>query len=129
MMNEPVDGSHGHHFVWKNLIPFAERSVGGNDEAAGFIAVCDKLEQNVGLLLSLFNETQIIQNEHPELVKFLQGVFELELLSSLLKLLYQDGAGVWRTRMPFSVRPWPMAAAKWVLPAPLAPNSSKLRAW
>ena len=41
VMDQPVDGGDGHHLIREDTAPFGERLVGGDDEAAGLVAVGD----------------------------------------------------------------------------------------
>jgi integrating conjugative element protein (TIGR03761 family) len=49
VMDQPVDGGDGHHVVREDAIPGAERLVGGDDHAAGLVAVGDQFEEHGGL--------------------------------------------------------------------------------
>lgn len=55
MMHQPVDGSHCHHFIREDAVPLREGLIGGNDDAAGLIAVRNEFEEDIGLLVSLFD--------------------------------------------------------------------------
>ena len=43
-MDQPVDGGDGHGFVREDLIPAAEGLVGGDGDAAVFVAPGDQIE-------------------------------------------------------------------------------------
>lgn len=93
-MNQPIDGGYGHHFIREDAIPFREGLVGCDDEAAGLISMGDELKQDICLLVTLFDITKIIQDEHTVFIEFLECIFELELFTGLLQLLHQGRGGV-----------------------------------
>ena len=48
-MDNTVDSSHGHQGVLKDLIPATEGLIRGDDQAAAFIPMSNKLKQDLGL--------------------------------------------------------------------------------
>ena len=48
-MDNAVDGSYRHQCIREDLIPVAKRLVRGNDQAAAFIAMSNKLKQDLRL--------------------------------------------------------------------------------
>ncbi len=44
VVNKPIYGSHRHHAVGEDMIPLTEWLVGGDDQTATFISVCNKFE-------------------------------------------------------------------------------------
>ncbi len=68
-MDQAVNCSHSHHAVRENLIPVTKRLVGRDDKTSRFIAVGNKLKQYLGLSITAFNVTQIIQNDESILIE------------------------------------------------------------
>lgn len=94
-MNQSVDGGDGHGFVREDLIPAAEGLVGGDGNAAVFIAPCDQLEEDAGLGLVLVGVGDVIKDDQVEPIQFGQGGLEDEITTGDLKLLHQiAGSGV-----------------------------------
>ena len=73
VMDQPVDGGDGHGFVREDLIPAAKGLVGGDGDAAVFVAPGDQLEEDAGLGLILVGVSDIIENDQVEPVQFGQG--------------------------------------------------------
>ena len=71
-MDEPINRGHRHNAVREDLIPFAERLIGRNDEAAAFVAVGDELEQDVSLRIRFFHIADIVNDEYPVFVPRIQ---------------------------------------------------------
>ncbi len=46
MVDEAVDGSERHGLVWKNMIPFPERLICGDQNGSMFVSVADKFEEH-----------------------------------------------------------------------------------
>ena len=94
-MNQSVDGGDGHGFVRKDLIPAAEGLVGGDGDAAEFVASGDQFEEDAGLGLVLVGIGDVIEDDQIEPVQFGQGCLEDEIPAGDLELLHQiAGSGV-----------------------------------
>ena len=52
-MDKSVDGGQGHGLVGKDLGPFAEGLVGGDQNGTAFVASADQFEENAGFGLVL----------------------------------------------------------------------------
>jgi hypothetical protein len=61
MMDQAVDGGDGHGLVGKDLIPAAERLVGGDGNAAVFIASGDQFEEDAGFGLILVGIGDVVE--------------------------------------------------------------------
>lgn len=95
MVDEPVDRGDGHGFVREDLIPAAEGLVGGDGDAAVFVAPCDQFEEDASFGLVLVGIGDIVEDDEVEAVQLGQGGFEDKIAASDLKLLHQvAGAGV-----------------------------------
>ena len=95
VVNQPVDGGYGHGFVREDLIPAAEGLVGGDGDAAVFVAPGDQLEEDTGLGLILMGIGDVIEDDQVEPVQFGQGGLEDKIAAGDLKLLHQvAGSGV-----------------------------------
>ncbi len=66
---------------------------GGDDQAAGLIAVRDEIEEHVRFLLALFGVTEINEDDHRVFVELVQRIFQTQLLVGELQLLDQGGGG------------------------------------
>lgn len=64
VVDQPVNGRHGHYAVGKDLIPITERMVGGDDQAFCLIAMGDKLKEHMGFRLALFDIANVIENKN-----------------------------------------------------------------
>ena len=53
VMDEAVDGSERHSLIGKDLAPFAEWLIGGDQHGASLVAASDQLEQHTGFGLIL----------------------------------------------------------------------------
>ena len=60
MMDKSINGRYGHYTICKDLIPVTKGMVGGDDHAFRLIAVSDKLKENMGLRLTLFDITNVV---------------------------------------------------------------------
>ena len=68
-MDEPINRGHRHNAVREDLIPFAERLIGCDDETPAFVAVGDELEQDVSLRIRFLHITNIVNDEYPVFVQ------------------------------------------------------------
>ena len=94
-MDQPVDGGDGHGFVREDLIPAAEGLVGGDGDAAVFVAPGDQFEKDPSLGLVLVGIGDVVENDQVEPVQFGQGGLEDKIAAGDLKLLHQvAGSGV-----------------------------------
>ena len=69
VMNESVDRRHGHHIVREDGIPFTERLVSGDNQAAALITVCNELKQHLGFRVGLSDIADIIQDDDPVFIQ------------------------------------------------------------
>ncbi len=81
-MNEAINGRDGHGWIRKDVVPSAERLVGGDQQGATFVAGADELEENARFGLALLDIGQVIQDEQVKLVEFLDRGGELEILAA-----------------------------------------------
>ena len=63
-MYQPVDSGNRHHVVVEYLIPSTEWLIRCDDEATGFIAMGNKLEQYLSFLVALFYVTDVIDDQY-----------------------------------------------------------------
>ena len=73
MVDQPIDGCDGHRLVGEDLIPAAEGLVGGNGNAAVFVAPSDQLEEDAGFGLILVGIGDVVEDDQVEPVQFGQG--------------------------------------------------------
>lgn len=69
MVDETIDGSNGHGWIHKDVVPGAEGMIGCNHEAFEFIAVGNQFKQNRGLGFRLFDVAEIIEDEQVKLIQ------------------------------------------------------------
>ena len=82
-------------WVREDLIPAAEGLVGGDGDAAVFVASGDQFEEDAGLGLILVGVGDVIEDDQVEPVQFGQGGFKDKITAGDLKLLHQiAGSGV-----------------------------------
>lgn len=94
-MDQAVDSGDSHSLVGEDLIPAAERLVGGYGDAAVFIASGDQFEEDAGFGLILVRVGDVVEDDQVELVEFGQGCLENEIAPGSLKPLHQiAGSGV-----------------------------------
>ena len=49
VVDQAIDGGERHGLVWKNLAPFAEGLIGGDQHRVPLVAASNELEQHAGL--------------------------------------------------------------------------------
>lgn len=69
-MDEAVDRGDGDRRIGKDLPPFREGLIAGDDEGAPFVALGDELEQDGGLGLILADIAEVIEDEAVEPIEF-----------------------------------------------------------
>ena len=85
-VHEPVDGSDGHGRVGEDLVPLAERLVGGEQQGALLVTCADQLEQDAGLGLILGDVGKIVEHDEVKLVELPDGGLECQLAARGLHL-------------------------------------------
>ena len=76
MVDEPVDSGHGHGLIREDLVPATEGLVGGDGDAAVFVAPGDQLEEDTGFGLVLVGIGDVIEDDQVELVEFGESSLE-----------------------------------------------------
>jgi len=84
VMNEAVDDRDRHCLIRKDLAPFPERLVGGDEEGSPFVASADELEEHAGFGLVFGDVGEVIQDQQVEFVELGNGGFEGELAAGNL---------------------------------------------
>ncbi len=69
-MDEAVDRGDSYRRIGKDLPPFREGLIAGDDEGAPFVALGDELEQDGGLGLILADIAEVIEDEAVEPIEF-----------------------------------------------------------
>src|SRR4051794_9722478 len=90
-MNEAVDGGNRHGRIGKDVVPGAERLVGGDQQGAALVAGADQLEQHAGFGLALLDVGEVVEDQQVVLVELLDRDREPELLARRLQLLDEVG--------------------------------------
>jgi len=70
VMDEAVDRGDGDRRIGKDLPPFREGLIAGDDEGAPFVALGDELEQDRGLGLILADIAEVVEDEAVEPIEF-----------------------------------------------------------
>ena len=86
-MNQSVHGGGGHRGIGKNIAPRREWLIGGDRNAAAFVAMRDEFEQDAGLGLILSNVREIVANNEIILVEFFESADQGELTAGDLQPL------------------------------------------
>src|SRR5207244_929337 len=87
VMDEAVDGGERHSLIGKDLAPFAERLIGGDQHRAPLIAASDQLEQHTGFGLILADVDDVIKDQEVILVELGECAFKRELAARDLQSL------------------------------------------
>ena len=90
-MHQPVDGSDGHGGVGEDLVPLAERLVGGDQQRALLVTSADQLEQDAGLGLILGYIREVVEHHEVKLVELPDGGLEGQLAARGLQALREIG--------------------------------------
>jgi hypothetical protein len=94
VVNEAIYRGQGHCRIRENLIPIAERLVGGDQHRPPFVAGADELEQHARLRLIFADVGEIIEDQQVEAIKTIDRSFECEFAPRNLQFLYEIcGAG------------------------------------
>ena len=91
MVDQPVDGGHGHGLVREDFVSGAERLTGGDGEAFVFVASGDQFEENGAFGAIFLGICDVVQNDEIELVELREGSFQNEVFSGDVKFLHQIG--------------------------------------
>ena len=126
-----VDGGEGHRRIWEDAVPIAEGLICRDGDGASFVPCADQFEEDAGFGLVLGDVGQVIEDDQLVVVEAGDGRLECQFSACDLQLLNEIadaevGVRVKSTRQPFSIRPRPMAAARWVDPPPGGPNRIRL---
>src|SRR5439155_11139049 len=90
-MDEAIDRGERHCGIGKDLSPFAERLVGGDEHGPALVASADQLEQYTGLGLVLGDVGEVVEDQQVEAVEPVDCGFEVKLAARDLELLHQIG--------------------------------------
>jgi hypothetical protein len=90
-MDEAIDRGEGHCGIGKDLPPFAEWLVGGDEHGPALVACADQLEQHAGLGLILGDVSEVVEDQQVEAVEPIDCGFEVEFAARDLELLHQIG--------------------------------------
>lgn len=62
-MYQAIDRGLCSHRVFEDRVPLREYKVAGNDDAAGFVSLCQQHEKNVSLVSSLRNVGYVVDDQ------------------------------------------------------------------
>jgi hypothetical protein len=91
VVNEAVYGRERHGLAGKDLTPFAEGLVGGDEHGSALVACADQFEQNARFRLILGDIGEIVEDQKVIFVEFGDRGFEGEIAASDLKFLDEVG--------------------------------------
>jgi hypothetical protein len=63
VVNEAIHGGQRHGLIGKELVPFRESLIGGDQERTMFVSVADQFEQNRGFGLILGDVGDVVEDE------------------------------------------------------------------
>ena len=86
-MDQSVDGGEHHGGVGKDLTPFAEGLVGGDQHRSSLVSGTDQFEQHAGLGLILGDVGEVVEDQQVIAVEPIDGGFEAEFAAGDLELL------------------------------------------
>jgi len=89
MVNEPVDGCHGHDLVSEDGRPVSKGAVAGADQAAVLVTFRDQFEEDAGLGLVFTHLAKIVEDQAIDAIKFGQQGRQGEVASCRLQALDQ----------------------------------------
>ena len=91
MVDEAVYGRERHSFAGKDLSPFAEGLVCGDEHRPALVAGADQFEQDARLRLVLGDVSEIVEDQKVVFVELGDGGFECEIAARDLKFLDEVG--------------------------------------
>ncbi len=93
-MDHAVDSGDGDGLIGEDLVPGAERLVGRDGEASGFVAPGDQFEEHGALGTVLLRVGDVVEDDQVELVELGEGGLERQVAPRGLKPLHHvPGAG------------------------------------
>src|SRR5438034_2685503 len=117
-MDQAIDGGERHGGIGKDLSPFAEGLVGGDQHRPSFVSGADELEQHAGLGLILGDVSKVIEDQQMEAVEPVDGGFEAKFAAGDLKLLTEAGVGGEETEQPVLETSRADGGRRWAFAAP-----------
>ena len=69
VVDHPVDGRRGCHWVGEDVLPLGEDQIRGDAEGAPFVAFGDEREEHLGLLCTLGQVSQVVQQQEVVVVE------------------------------------------------------------
>ena len=85
VVNDPVDGRR--HRALEELLPLAEHHVPRHDDRATLVALRDEREEDLPLLRSLFEITQVVEEQDIEAIQLTQRTRKIEISLGREKIL------------------------------------------
>ena len=89
MVDEAVDGGHGHGLVGKDLGPAGEGAVAGDDQAPVLVALGDEFEEDGGFGLVLAHISEVIEDQAIDAVELGEERRQGEVAPGSLETLNQ----------------------------------------
>jgi len=89
VMHQAIDGRGRRHLIPKNPIPLREDQIARDADGASLIAFGEEREKDLGLLGTLLNVPDVVQEQHREVIDFPQGAGQLEIPLRGQELLHE----------------------------------------
>jgi len=100
MVDQPINGGHGGHWILEDLVPFGKDEIGTDHEAAPFIALGQEGEEHLHFFAALLNVPDVVEGDDFEAIqvpeRLLQTVdsFGLEQTAHELEGRHKEDAAV-----------------------------------
>ena len=79
VVDKAVDGRHGRHGVFEDLVPLGEDQVGGDDDGLLLVALGEEMEEYLHLLGRLLDVADVVDNDGVEALEPGDGLRELQV--------------------------------------------------
>ena len=66
MVHESIDGGHGRHRVFEDLVPLGEDQVGGDDHGFFLVALGEEVKEHFHLLAGLLDVADVVDDHGVE---------------------------------------------------------------
>ena len=88
-MHQPIDRRGRRHLVAEDPIPVREDQIARDEDGAALVALSQEREENFGLLGTLLDVADVVEDQHRELIEFAQGARQLEVALRRQELLHE----------------------------------------
>jgi hypothetical protein len=92
VVDQPVDRGGRRHGVFEDLLPFPERQVARQEDAAAFVTFRKQCEQHLHLLPALLHVADVVDDQRLEPGQLLEHFAQLEIPFGDQQFLHQQAA-------------------------------------